>query len=127
MPAGSDWREERMVPPIANKRSTTRRRTLLGGTVVISEGRHSFNCTIRDISDNGARIRLAVGQAVPKEFSLIVVRDQVAHQSTLCWAKGTEAGVSYRSTVVFKKPTVTDPHYLERFMLTRTVGNDWAA
>ena len=44
------------VPPPIERRPKRRNRVLLGGIISFADGAHSFNCSIRDITDTGARV-----------------------------------------------------------------------
>jgi hypothetical protein len=79
-----------------DRRSGRRGRVLLGGKVVYGEG-FSTDCTIRDLTETGARLTLPEHGA-PKDFYLIVVRDGIAYRSRTLWTKGREAGVAFETS-----------------------------
>src|SRR6185369_6906705 len=91
---------------ILERRPKRRKRVLLGGIVVSADGSHSFNCSIRDVSETGGRILLN-GQQVPSQFYLIEVRDRVAHEAKVIWENEKEVGVSFENT--FRLADITDP------------------
>lgn len=95
------------LPPPAERRPKSRRRVLLGGLVVYAEGAHSFGCTIRNLTDDGARITLPPKLAVPVDVYLISVRGRVAHEARIVWNNGVEAGLSFVKS--FSINDVTDP------------------
>jgi hypothetical protein len=101
-------------PPIAERRPERRKRAFLGGIVVYAEGRHSFACTIRNITARGARIAFAAGRSPPSSFHLISLRDHVVHPAHIVWASATEAGVALEDGIAMAEL----PHalgYLKRF------------
>ncbi len=84
-------------PPLA-ERPKPRKRALLSGTVVHSQGRFSFACTIRDTSVTGARIAFAGGNALPGEIYLINRRGNTVHRCDIAWMRNNEAGLEFRSS-----------------------------
>ncbi|HEY9219136.1 MAG TPA: hypothetical protein VIO94_13890 [Phenylobacterium sp.] len=86
-------------------RSGSRRRTLLRGR--ICWGPHaaiSADCTIRDLSADGAQLRLSSAQPIPQTFSLIHVTEGVAYEASLAWRRGDLAGVKFSASHDLKTP-----------------------
>ena len=79
----------------ADKRKSARKRSFLRGKIAYDNGAHSFDCTIRDLSNTGARIDLPAGQIVPKHFVLIDMRNANAYDGELKWRTGSQIGVSF--------------------------------
>lgn len=86
-------------------RSERRRRVLLGG-VVSADGVQSFECAIRDITEEGARL-FARGAKFPAQFHLIHVRDRTAHRARVIWNRDSEVGVCFNDS--FRLAEITDP------------------
>ena len=108
-----------LVPPPGEKRPKPRQRTLLSGIVTYANGAHSFNCTIRDLSEIGARIVVGRNSLFPSNFYLINVRDRVVYEVKLIWNDGKEAGVTFKATIPLT--AITDPAlgYLKRLWLSQ--------
>ena len=88
-------------PPLAapEARRAVRRRVLLGGKIVHgAQCEFTQDCTIRNVSDSGARIEVTKGQSVPANFYLIDLRHQVAHEAAVVWRRGTSVGLTFRQT-----------------------------
>ncbi len=65
---------------------------------VVMPGRLSaFDVTIRDLSDTGARVRLAGSGCLPefREFELQINDDKRPRKARLAWRSGDEAGLSF--------------------------------
>jgi hypothetical protein len=109
------------LPPKAERRPKSRKRTLFGGLVSFSDGAECFDCRIRDLSDDGARITFPADRPVPTSIYLINVRDAVAHEATIVWRKGGEAGLKFRRKITLAD--LTDPKlgYLKRLWGTRAL------
>ena len=91
----------------AERRPKTRKRVLMAGIVVSSDGRSSIDCTIRDLSETGARIVAAKGARLPSNFYLINIRDRVAYEASLVRNDAPEAGIAFKATLPLS--TLTDP------------------
>jgi hypothetical protein len=52
------------------KRRTERRRVLKGGLIVFNNLRSTVNCTLRNISDTGALLRVESDLGIPETFEL---------------------------------------------------------
>ena len=83
----------------ANRRTSQRRSALLRGKLVYENGACTLDCTIRDLSEAGARIEVAAGQTVPKHAYLIVVRDGIAYEVEAKWRKLKQIGLFFVHSV----------------------------
>jgi hypothetical protein len=54
----------------AQRRHAVRQRTLIGAQVVFNDLMSTYNCTVRDLSATGARIKLNAPVQVPQAFML---------------------------------------------------------
>ena len=79
--------------PAPRRRADLRIHTLLSGIITNRKGECS-DCTIRNISKNGARISVERSQ-VPDEFYLIHIRERVAFEAKVEWRQGYEIGLSF--------------------------------
>lgn len=79
----------------ANKRSSPRVKTLYKGQIV-TEGRFAVvDCTVRDLSDGGARIEFGGAYIPPREFELEVPAKQLRFWARMAWSDGTRHGVVF--------------------------------
>jgi hypothetical protein len=85
-------------PPRRERRASVRRRVLLTGKIVYLHNSFTADCTIRDLSEDGARIAVAP-EAVSLDPFLIVVKDAVVHRSKTAWRNGSQAGLQFDDTV----------------------------
>ena len=58
----------------ANRRSTRRQRTLLSGKLVFNNRWGALDCTVRDLSDGGAKVQIGGWLNLPKEVELHLER-----------------------------------------------------
>jgi hypothetical protein len=101
-------KNDKDLPPMAERRPAPRRRVLLGGVATYDDGAYTLNCKIRDLNEKGARITASSLQSLPEEFFLVVMRDHMAHKSRLVWRKGDEAGLEFISSQDVRQ--ITDPN-----------------
>jgi hypothetical protein len=78
-----------------NRRSSTRRRTILKGRVVFNSRSSVFDCTVRDLSDTGARLSFTEVFAIPQEFELEIPSKGVLRPVRVMWSQGTNHGVQF--------------------------------
>jgi len=75
-------------------RQTPRRRTLKGARIVLNDGFSTFTCTIRNMSDSGAKLAMASILGVPQRFFLIL-DDGRRFECEVAWRTETEIGVHF--------------------------------
>ena len=55
-----------------------------------------YDCVIKDVSEVGARIKLAAESAIlPKEFELILLTEAISYPVLLRWRRDAECGVEF--------------------------------
>jgi hypothetical protein len=111
--------DDKSVPPPAERRPKGRKRVLLTGIVTYAEGAFSFDCTLRNLSETGARIAIGKNMQFPSDFYLINVRDRVAYDAKLIWNSSTEVGVTFKNTLPLAG--ITDPKlsFLKRLWMAK--------
>ena len=90
-PASDAARSEEMVE------RPKRLRVLKSAHVFYDEGNISHPCVVRDISENGARLRFQNPVLLPERFWLEVELDAYKVECQLAWSHGLEMGVSFCS------------------------------
>jgi hypothetical protein len=76
------------------KRAVPRHRVLKGGMLAFSDG-GSVECTVRNISSNGARVDIADPIGVPESFTLIIATDQFMRRCHAVWSSEQRIGVAF--------------------------------
>ena len=92
-----------------DKRRQDRHRVLLAGKISHGAGVFTSDCTMRDRSDDGARLRLPSDAALPKGFYLIDMQDGIAHECEMVWRKGRELGVHFTRAIALDP--LADPQF----------------
>lgn len=76
-------------------RRTRRQRVLKGATIINGMRNSEIGCTVRNQSDNGAELHVAVDAHIPNEFLLYVPVDSVAYRAELRWRRNHRVGVVF--------------------------------
>ncbi len=84
-------------PEAAEARSAKRKRVLLGGKIVYGDGAFTYDCSIRDLSEAGARIGIPGAVVLPKHFYLIDLRQAAGYDCEVVWRNATQTGVTIRN------------------------------
>ena len=102
----------------ADNRRSQRARSLLKGQIIFNNRFSILDCTIRDISDTGARIAFAHPVEIPAEFDLSVPKKGSTIRAKVVWSNGNEHGIMF-----IKDPEahgVTSPLPPDRIAFDRT-------
>ena len=102
-----------LPPRVVNGRRSPRRRTLLAGKVVYGEGT-SLNCSIRDLSETGAKIRLGRGECVPTRVILLERRSAMAYQARVIWIKAPDFGLAFDKAYDLRQELPPELSYVAR-------------
>jgi hypothetical protein len=75
------------------KRGSPRQRVLKSGKIVFAGGSISVDCTIRNLSEAGARLQVPV--AIPDRFTLVDAHARTRREASVVWRKGDQIGVRF--------------------------------
>lgn len=85
------------------RRASRRQRVLFGGKIVIGPN-FSMDCTIRNLSDGGAQVRVGPEVALPHGFHLIEIRSGMAYRAEVAWRSLTAAGLKFTERLDLNRP-----------------------
>jgi hypothetical protein len=91
--------DEADLQSVESPRRARRKRVLMAGVISDLPGTRHFNCTILDITDEGARILLLAKFELPPVFYLINVPARLAYEGVKVWRKGDKTGVRFARTI----------------------------
>jgi two-component system chemotaxis response regulator CheY len=83
---------------MSDKRATQSRRVLKPAKIALNRG-GGIDCTIRDISEDGACLGVASALGIPESFNL-VLDDKTLRRCRLKWRKERQIGVEFQSIIV---------------------------
>ncbi len=79
-----------------DNRTAQRHRTLKGGKIVVNDGFSTFDCTIRNLSETGAKLTVTSPWGIPQRFTL-AMHDGREFACDVAWRTETEIGVRFLS------------------------------
>ena len=78
-------------------RPSIRRQTNLAGRLLTAKGRAPIACTVRDMSDGGARIEVPDETLLPYEFELEIPDMSLLVRTRVAWTSGHSYGLMFIS------------------------------
>ena len=78
-----------------DQRSEPRRRVVKGTKIAYGDFVFVQDCTVRDISSQGARVAVSSAMELPQEFFLVFTTERVLRKSRVKWRKTGEVGVIF--------------------------------
>ena len=77
------------------RRKFRRHRVILGGKIFFHHESSSVDCVIRDLSENGAHLRMESTTSVPDQFDLLINQEEMLYPSEVAWRNMTDIGVRF--------------------------------
>ena len=85
-------------------RAAPRRRALKAGVIAFQGHFISYRCTVREISDTGAKLRVDDVFLIPDNFDLLIELDAVEYSCSVVWRRQNELGVRFYTPRVTVAP-----------------------
>ncbi|NJM30954.1 MAG: PilZ domain-containing protein [Rhizobiales bacterium] len=82
-----------------NKRAAPRLRVLKTGKIVSKDYKAIFDCTVRDLSNTGAKLKCANPATVPNEMLFVLPSDGTMWEAKVIWRKPDTIGIHFTSGV----------------------------
>jgi len=79
----------------AERRSQKRHRVLKGAIIRFNKGYGAFECVVRNLSENGAKLTFGDTSAVPVTFELKIAGDERMREAHIRWRSPDTVGVSF--------------------------------
>jgi len=78
-----------------DRRSRQRHRVLKGAIIRFNNGYGAFECVVRNLSENGAKLTFGETSAVPAAFELKIAGEEEKRQARVRWRSSESVGVSF--------------------------------
>jgi hypothetical protein len=78
-----------------DRRKHPRRRVLKEGKIVFADGMRVLDCTIRDMSPEGARLLIANTVGLPDQFKLYEKSSELLYSASVAWRQANSIGVLF--------------------------------
>ncbi len=79
----------------AEHRRARRQRVLKSAKIVLDDWR-AIDCTVRDISETGAKIQVGGAHVLPHKFKLLMISDNSIRPVQIAWKLNETIGVAFR-------------------------------
>jgi hypothetical protein len=123
-----------MNPPLGNRSSASvykcrppRQRTFLNGKLALRDGAFTFDCTIHDISEGGAKVTMDRHAPLPVDFYLIVVKRCIAYESKVMWTNYPARGLKFVNTYPLSEALPTHLMFLRKLWGGLYMRDGWVA
>ena len=101
-----------MTEEIPNKRSQQRNRCLKEGKIIFGNGTFVVDCTIDNLSETGAHLRVQGSSPLPKEFLLVEPSRNIVHKAEI--VRRTPKGIGVKFNGLFDDKQAAEA-YLRKF------------
>ena len=99
-----DGRATPQAAGISERRSVRRKHALKGARIVFNHGSSSINCTIRDLSDGGAKLIVDSAADIPDAFDLRFDDGSPSRHCSTQWISGNSIGVRFARAASDTRP-----------------------
>ncbi|WP_181708434.1 PilZ domain-containing protein [Chthonobacter rhizosphaerae] len=82
------------------RRTNARKRTLRGGKIVYGDYRFTLDCVVRDMSDEGARLKCEHLTEAPDSFFLFDPNEGILRRAEVRWRRSKEMGVAFEGAPI---------------------------
>jgi hypothetical protein len=79
----------------ANARGSERMRAFMAARILFNKGMMHVDCTIRNISEGGAKLEISGAVTLPEEFDLVIPQKNQRRRARLCWRQDDACGVRF--------------------------------
>lgn len=105
-------------PPV-ELRKERRQRVLLSGLIFVPKTHTTFDCSIRDLSETGARIDVSGESLISTRFLMINIKSQVAYDVQCVRRKGREMALKILRPIPLTDTTSSEALQLRRLLIER--------
>jgi hypothetical protein len=84
------------IAAMIEKRATPRHRVFKRGTIAFGGG--AIDCTVRNLSETGARIEVACQVGLPPSFMLVIETDRFIRRCRSVWSADQRIGVAFEQS-----------------------------
>ena len=97
------------ISPMMIQRGSTRTRTLLQARIDFNGGLTTIECTVRDLSETGARLEVPASVALPARFQLSVPKLGRKYQAYTKWQRSGFVGIAFEQQASAAGSSEQDP------------------
>jgi hypothetical protein len=105
-----------VAPPVERRRHP-RRRVLFQGQLSTDDAAFTANCSIRDLTEGGARISRYDPDALGRRPVLIVVREGAAYRTRAVWSDQNSVGLAFEGRADLRHASTPAARVLRRIWM----------
>jgi len=105
--------------PLVELRGLRRQRVLWPGLIFVPRPHSTFDCSIRDLSETGARIAINGDALIPTEFLLIDIKNRDAYEVQRVRRNNLEMGLKILRTISLDEASSPEARGLRRLLIER--------
>ena len=91
----------RVEQTVIEQRRSIRENVQFPAWIDVGNGAALRDCTVLDVSEDGARVTVASPAQLPKEFYLVLSKHRTRRRCRLVWRSDEEVGLSYLGPLEF--------------------------
>ena len=114
-----DRRKDASRPASMGRRGSRRQKVMLSAIAADLVGNAVISCRIENVSDRGARIKLAERRFVPSRFWLIAITAGLAFDAKVAWREDDRLGLEFGESVNLTDPASLTHRRLNRIWMLR--------
>jgi hypothetical protein len=103
--------------PPAEQRKRRRRRVLFSGFIYVPETDSPFNCSIKDVSETGAKIVIKTDVLIPGTFQLVNATNQTAFEVQCVRRSGRELALKILRSISLTEAASSEAQELKRLLV----------
>jgi PilZ domain len=88
-----------------NKRNAARHKVLKTAKIISLDKKTVLTCTIRDLSESGAKLMVEISSAIPNEFSFYQLSDNTVREAKVAWRRAGQIGVHFTGPAAKAPPS----------------------
>jgi hypothetical protein len=77
------------------RRQTSRARVIYGGVIAYNGRQSTVDCTIRNFSEDGAKVEFDNSAMLPDVIDLVIAKKNRALPAKIAWRQANQAGLSF--------------------------------
>lgn len=83
------------MPQQNDGRRTDRTRTFMAARILFNKGLMQVDCTVRNMSEGGAKLEVSQAITLPDEFDLVIPQRATTRRVRMCWRSADHCGVAF--------------------------------
>ena len=88
--------QDTSAPAASNEHRVAKRHRVLKSAKIVFDDWRAIDCTVRDLSETGAKIQVGGAHLLPHKFRLLMVSENTIRSVQIAWKLNDTIGVAFR-------------------------------